>query len=451
MHDRAVGTGARDGRKGNILEQAGVASKAFERSDRVDFGERAARSLAIEPGEETRHGRAVADMRRPRAGNLRWVLDGLHQRNRARAASDLASMGGDEARERVGGRGLIEPYGLACLAERCQRLHEICRLAYIGEAFETVTYIVRELATVDKERGPSRLRNDGEGERQRRVGDVRAADVEGPSDGMGIRDDQRVGAQLHELGADAGELVLLRLAGEAQVMQHDRAQWRGGTVAPDRVDQVGLHRHQCCTSRGAGLGEALRAFDRVQPGIVAKAVGVRKIGLDPAIRWRLHEMLDGEQRGIDLLADLKRVAAVDEQHRPLHQHDRGAGGTGETGEPGETLLGRRHIFVLVPVGAWNDKAGQAAPRQLSAQRGNARPACRALGAIFERLEAGLEHGGTLLSPVQPGNAASAWQERSVPRVRLNYVRRRARRGRDRTSVAQPSSLIRRTSTRPRAR
>ena len=98
-------------------------------------------------------------------------------------------MGGDEARERVGGRSLIEPYGLACLAERCQRLHEICRLAYIGEAFETVTYIVRELATVDKERGPSRLRNDGEGERQRRVGDVRAADVEGPGDGMGIGDD----------------------------------------------------------------------------------------------------------------------------------------------------------------------------------------------------------------------------------------------------------------------
>jgi hypothetical protein len=186
MHDRAVGTGARDGRKGNVLEQAGVASKAFERSDCVDFGEGTARSLAIEPGEEARHRRAVADMRRPCSGNLRWVLDGLHQRNRARAASDLASMGGDEARERVSGRSLIEPYGLVCLAERRQRLHEICWLAYIGEAFETVAYIVRELATVDKERGPARLRNDGEGERQRRVGDVRAADVEGPGNGMGI-------------------------------------------------------------------------------------------------------------------------------------------------------------------------------------------------------------------------------------------------------------------------
>ena len=76
--------------------------------------------------------------------------------------------------------------------------------------------------------------------------------------------------------------------------------------------------------------------------------------------------------------DLQRVAAVDEQHRPLHQHDGGAGGAGKAGEPGEPLLARRHIFVLVAVGARNDQAGQAAPRQFGAQRGNARPARRAL-------------------------------------------------------------------------
>jgi tripartite-type tricarboxylate transporter receptor subunit TctC len=57
----------------------------------------------------------------------------------------------------------------------------------------------------------------------------------------------------------------------------------------------------------------------------------------------------------------------------------------------------------VAVGARNHEARQSAPRQLGAQRGDARPACRALGAIFERLEAGLEHGGTLLSGMRRGN------------------------------------------------
>mgnify|MGYP003694135355 CR=1 FL=1 len=76
------------------------------------------------------------------------------------------------------------------------------------------------------------------------MGDVGAADVEGPGDGVRIGDDQRVGAQLADLGADARELVVRRLAGEAQVMQRDRAERRRRAVGPDRVDQVGLDRDQ---------------------------------------------------------------------------------------------------------------------------------------------------------------------------------------------------------------
>jgi hypothetical protein len=69
----------------------------------------------------------------------------------------------------------------------------------------------------------------------------------------------------------------------------------------------------------------------------------------------------------------------------------------------QARLAPRHVFVLMAVGARHDEAGQATPRELRAQRRHARCAGAALGSIFERLEAGFEHGGNLLSPLQPGN------------------------------------------------
>jgi hypothetical protein len=226
---------------------------------------------------------------------------------------------------------------------------------------------------------------------------------------MRVRDHQRIGTHFRQLGADAGELVGRRFPGKAQIVQGDRAERRGRAVAPDRVDQVGLDRDQRGGSGGARLAQPLRALDRVQPGIVAKAVVGREVSLDPAVRRVLDQVLDGEKRRVHLLARLQRVATVDEQHRPLHQHDRRTGGTGEAAEPGEALLAGGDIFILVAIGARHDPAGQIAPCQLGAQRCDARTACRTLGSILERLEAGFEHAGNLWGRWPPGNAPTAWQ------------------------------------------
>ena len=89
MHDRAVRPRAGDGRERNILERAGVAAEALQRRHRVDFGELARRRLLVEPGEETRHRRAVALVGRAAAGDFGVVLDRLHQRDRVGAALRL--------------------------------------------------------------------------------------------------------------------------------------------------------------------------------------------------------------------------------------------------------------------------------------------------------------------------------------------------------------------------
>ena len=69
---------------------------------------------------------------------------------------------------------------------------------------------------------------------------------------------------------------------------------------------------------------------------------------------------------------LHGVAAVDEQRRALGQHDRGAGRAGEAGEPGEALLARRQVFVLLAIGARHDETVEAAPLEFGAQCGEMR-------------------------------------------------------------------------------
>ena len=56
---------------------------------------------------------------------------------------------------------------------------------------------------------------------------------------MGIRDHQRVGLELADLGADARELGDRLLAREGDVVQQDGAERRPRTIGPDRVEQIG--------------------------------------------------------------------------------------------------------------------------------------------------------------------------------------------------------------------
>ncbi len=192
------------------------------------------------------------------------------------------------------------------------------------------------------------------------------------------RNDERIGAQFRQLGSNARALVFCLLAGEAQVVERNGTERRGRAIGPDLVDQVGFDCRQGGARRGAGFAHALGAFHRVQPGIVAQPIAAREVVLDPPMRRVLDQMLDREQRGIHLLADLEGVASIDEKHRAIEEHDRRAGRTGEAGQPGEPFLAGRQIFILVTVGARHDKAGQMASRELGAQRGKARRACGAL-------------------------------------------------------------------------
>ena len=186
MHDGAIGPGAGDGGKRDVLEEAGLAAKTLYRLDCVDFGQAAALCFAVEPGEETRHRHAVAPLRRARARDLRRVLHRLHRRDRIAAAQDLAAVVDDESRDGLGTDARIEPHGAMLFAERGEIALEGGARPYFGDLFEALTHVGAEFAQVDEQRRAAVLGDHGEGQRHRRVGNITAADVEQPGDGVRV-------------------------------------------------------------------------------------------------------------------------------------------------------------------------------------------------------------------------------------------------------------------------
>ena len=250
MHDRPVRAGAGDGREGDVLERAGLAAEAFQRLDRVDFAQAAGRRLDVEPGEEARHGGAVAPVRGARAVDLGAVLHRLHQRDRIGAAHRLAAGVRDQPRQRVGGARLVEADRLALEAGEvaCKPL----RRAHVGDFFQRVSHGIVELAGLDIERRAVLRRHQREAERQRRVRHIRAADIEQPVDVLRIGHHQRVGAQFGKFAARALELFRGAFAGEFDVTQDDRRRRRLRPAAPQRVDRIIVDRNQRRARAGAG-------------------------------------------------------------------------------------------------------------------------------------------------------------------------------------------------------
>ena len=118
MHDRAVRPKGRDRVEADVLELARLTPESFELERGRDLIDLAGRAHLVEPGEEARHGDAVAKMRRPRAFDLRFVLDRLGRDAGIGTGRELAALGLERAREADCRRLGIEPQPRAGAAER---------------------------------------------------------------------------------------------------------------------------------------------------------------------------------------------------------------------------------------------------------------------------------------------------------------------------------------------
>ena len=171
--------------------------KRFQRLDGVDLGQLAASA----PRGRARRGTAPAPRRRAGARRAR-------RRSRSGSSPPSAARSGSvprtglppaaviERAQRVGGGGVIEPRSPRRIAPAASASRRARRVRAHRRLLEMIARAVGKLAAVDEERRPAVLRHHREGQRQRRVRDIGAADVEGPGDRVRIGQHQRVGAQL---------------------------------------------------------------------------------------------------------------------------------------------------------------------------------------------------------------------------------------------------------------
>ena len=210
------------------------------------------------------------------------------------------------------------------------------------------------------------------------------------------------------------ELFALRFAGKLRAVDRDRAERRRGPFGPHGIERVAVDRDQFGLGLGAGGRQPFGCRRSVQPRIESEAIAGGKMRGQPAFGGGIDQRLDLPRPGVDLLGGLQRVAAVDEQGGLLRQHDRKAGRAGKAGQPGQPLFRRRDIFILLLIGARNDKSGQFPPRQFLAKRRQPRRQRHAAFGLFECLEMGFEHRMTRLDWRSDANDA----DKSTMRQRL---------------------------------
>ncbi len=365
MDDGAVGAGARDGVEAQIPEVARFLAEGLEARRRAELVDAASGRLARKPVQEARQRRAVARLRRPVAGDLDLVLDRLGQ-DRGVALRDDFRPGRVQRLEDRRHRPLgIDRHGLA--GERGERRFEVAPLVQAHAVAEMRADIVADLLGSDEQVGGAVVMDEGEGERDRGPLHVLAAHVEGPGDRIERRQHRGVGLLLlqpvrHLLPLGGGALAGI------DVGVDDQPRPRGlGPVGPDRVDRVAAHRDQLRALVGERLARLLHPVLGVQPGIVADPPAVGRVRLEPVGDAGLGHRLVAPVGAVDLVADLQRVAPVDEDRRFLRKHHRRARRALEAGQPGEPLRIAADIFAHMLVGQRHDEAVEAVRLQLLAQ------------------------------------------------------------------------------------
>ena len=378
MHDGAVRAGAGDGVEGQVAQQPGLCAEGLQPVGGCQLIHRALRRLARQPGQEARHRRPVAPVRLAAALQLHRVLAGLGQQ---------AGIGG-ACHFRPCRLQLFQHRNRRCrridadpLARRPQRRQ--CRQESVGRGqrdlvAEVTARCLAQLGRIDEQADAGIGVQDGEGQRQRRVRHVGAANVQQPGDGFRQGQRRRILARLRQVRRDLPALVCRDHAGMGKIVRHGGGGRRRRLVSPDRVQRVALDSDQRALRLLHRHLQLFQIVRRVQPGIVAQLRPRRQIGLDP-VGHRLVGAVDArEQPAIDLCRHLQRVAAIDEHRRRLAQHRRSAGRTSKAGQPGQPLGAGRHILALMLVGARHQEPVQPAPRQFGTQGAEAGFVLRAM-------------------------------------------------------------------------
>ena len=181
---------------------------------------------------------------------------------------------------KIGGRGPgVEGDACALPAKVLDKAEQSVGLEHVRLAAETVAAYARELSPVQEYDRTPLTRQIGPAKRQRRIGDVRAANIEQPRQIVRIADQETL--RRPDRLTHARNLRPGAFARESELVRRDRANRRRRPIRPDRIDRVLVDRDQ----PGAGLlasGRISRdSIGRMEPRVIAKLVACLKMARDP--------------------------------------------------------------------------------------------------------------------------------------------------------------------------
>ena len=241
MHNRAIRPHAGNGGEGNILQLLCGAAECFERLRGADLGLFAFGRFPCEPAEELCDCNAIAQMRSTHAAQLRFGFTRFHiggwvWRNFRFATCSLKSL---YKTRRCGGG--IKTQQRFVLPQLLQGRHQRLSLCKIGKRAQRRTQLIIHFARIYKDRRFTLMRHKREAERDRRMRDIRTADVEHPCNRMRIA--QHQSARFADMFLHAREFGSGRLAREFLWMQPDRCKGWSRAILPDGIDRIGFCGH----------------------------------------------------------------------------------------------------------------------------------------------------------------------------------------------------------------
>ncbi len=133
-------------------------------------------------------------------------------------------------------------------------------------------------------------------------------------------------------------------------VRHDRRlRLRGALRAPSLVQGIVGHRPQLGSGLGRRLAQALQRVGAVQARVVADHLARLQVAFQIGGHPPIDQIAHLEQRRIDLIAHLQGIAPVHEHGGLILEDHRRPGRAGKAGGPGQPVIGRRQVLVLMLV------------------------------------------------------------------------------------------------------
>ena len=129
----------------------------------------------------------------------------------------------------------------------------------------------------------------------------------------------------------------------------------------------------------------------MKPWIETEFLARFEVFFEPVLGRIVDEMFGREGGGVDLLADLYGVAAINENSGKVVQHDGCAPRAGKAGEPCKALGRGGDVFVLVFIGTGHHEPVEPTGFEFCAQGFQMGSALGGRGFLIKSLKDGLGH------------------------------------------------------------